>query len=83
MSQRRVRPQTSCHICEGRETVEIAVRYQLLAEQSPDKPRPFVPLCKSHCSEAEGAYRAIKRIQTGPVIINLPGLRIGGSVGRP
>jgi hypothetical protein len=70
-----------CHICEGRETIESAVRYQLLAEQAPDKPRPFVRLCKSHCSEAEGAYRDIMRIQTGPVSINLPGLRIGGAAG--
>ena len=74
--------QRTCHICEGCETVESAVRYQLIAEQAPDKPRPFVPLCKSHCTEAEGAYREIKRIQSGPVSINLPGLRIGGTVGR-
>ena len=72
----------TCHICEGRETIESAVRYQLIAEQSPDKPRPFVRLCKSHCGEAEGAYREIKRVQTGPVTINLPGLRIGGRPGR-
>ena len=71
-----------CHICEGRETVESAVRYQLIAEQAPDKPRPFVRLCKSHCTEAEGAYREIKRIQSQPVSINLPGLRIGGAPGR-
>lgn len=72
----------SCHICEGRETIESAVHFQLLAEQSPDKPRPFVALCKRHCTEAEGAYREIKQIQTGPVTINLPGLRIGGAPGR-
>lgn len=71
-----------CHICESRETIESAVRYQLIAEQTPDKPRPFLALCKSHCSEAEGAYREIKRIQTSPVTINLPGLRIGGAAGR-
>ena len=45
----------SCHICEGRETVESVVRLQLIAEQTPDKPRPFIPLCKGHCTEAEGA----------------------------
>jgi hypothetical protein len=71
-----------CHVCDDRETIESAIRLQLIAEQTPDKPRPFVPLCKTHCSEAEGAYREIKRIQTGPVSINLPGLRIGGATGR-
>ncbi len=71
-----------CRICEGRETIESTVRYQFIAEQSPDKPPPFVPLCKSHCAEAEGAYREIKRIQTGPVTINLPGLSIGGAIGK-
>ena len=71
-----------CHICEGRETVESAVRYQFIAEQSPAKPPPFIALCKTHCAEAEGRYREIKRIQTGPVTINLPGLRIGGTPGK-
>jgi hypothetical protein len=71
-----------CHLCDGRETIESAVRYQLIAEQAPDKPQPFVALCKRHLAEAEGAYRAIKRIQTGPVTINLPGLCIGGATGR-
>jgi len=70
-----------CHVCEGRETTESVVRFQLITEQSPDKPPPFIALCKSHCSEAEGAYQEIKRIQTGPITINLPGLRIGGASG--
>jgi hypothetical protein len=72
----------TCHICEGRETIESAVRYQLIAEQHHGQPRPFIPLCKAHLVDAEGAYREIKRIQTGPVSINLPGLRIGGVPGR-
>ena len=72
----------SCHVCEGRETIESAVQYQLIAEQSPDRPKPFVALCTNHIAEFEGAYREIKRIQTGPVTINLPGLRIGGAPGR-
>ena len=82
MSQRRVREQNVCHICEGRETIESVVRHQLIAEQSPDKPRPFIPLCKNHCTDGERAYREVKRIQTGPVTINLPGLRIGGASGN-
>lgn len=72
----------ACHICEGRETLESVIRYQFIAEQAPSKPRPFVDLCRSHAREAEGAYREIKRVQTGPVSINLPGLQIGGSAGR-
>ena len=71
-----------CHICDSRETIESVVRYQLVAEQSPNKPKPFVAMCRSHIIEAEGAYHEIKRIQTGPVIINLPGLKIGGASGR-
>jgi hypothetical protein len=71
-----------CHVCNGRETIESVVRYQLIAEGAPGEPRPFVALCKSHCGEAEGAYREVKRTQTGPVNINLPGLKIGGAPGR-
>lgn len=71
-----------CAICEGRETIESAVRYQLINEQSSDYARSFVPLCKSHLVEAEGAYREVKRIQSAPVSINLPGLHIGGHPGR-
>ncbi len=72
----------TCHICEGRETIESAVRYQLIAEQAPDQPRPFIALCKKHIAFTEGAYREIKRVQSGPVSINLPGLKIGGRPGR-
>jgi len=72
----------SCHICEGRETVESTVRFQIVAEQAPELQRPFIALCKSHYTEAESAYREIKRTQSAPISINLPGLRIGGVAGR-
>jgi len=71
----------TCCICDGRETIESTVRFQFIAEQEPTHPIPFIPLCKAHVAEAECAYREIKRIQTGPVTINLPGLRIGGASG--
>jgi hypothetical protein len=71
----------TCAICAGNETIESTVRFQLIAEVHHGEPRPFIPLCKAHLAEAEGAYREIKRIQTGPVTVNLPGLRVGGAPG--
>ena len=72
----------ACHVCEGRETIDSEVRLQLIAEAAPDRPPPFVALCREHGAIAEGAYSEIKRIQSRPVTINLPGLRIGGATGR-
>ena len=69
-----------CHLCEGRETIDSALRLQLVAEQTADVP-PFLPLCRKHFDEANGALAEVRKTQSPPVIINLPGLRVGGHQG--
>jgi hypothetical protein len=83
----------ACAVCEGLETVDSIVRLQLQSQRiatsawSPSGIEPGtyagrLPLCLRHYREAEGALGEVKKIQSGPVTINLPGLRIGGAAGR-
>lgn len=71
-----------CYICEGRETIESVVGHQLTAEQGSGPAPSFIALCGDHIGKAERAYQDIKKIQTRAVLLNLPGLKVGGlSVG--
>jgi len=83
----------ACAVCEGRETVDSVVRLQLSANNvtstswspagvAPGTHSGRLPLCLAHFREAEGALDETKRIQSGPVTINVPGLRLGGAAGR-
>lgn len=65
----------TCHICEGRETLETA----LIVQMDGVRPAKSMPVCAAHMSQAESALReiqaseaAIKR--SAPLVINLAGV---------
>jgi hypothetical protein len=83
----------ACAVCEGRETVDSVVLLQLSANNvtstswspagvAPGTHAGRLPLCAKHYREAERALDETKRVQSGPVTINVPGLKIGGRQGR-
>ena len=65
-----------CHICESRETVDSLIQLQLGA--APVQ----IPLCRYHLAVCEGALAEVRRIQTGPVAVNVAGVVAGGAGSR-
>jgi hypothetical protein len=67
-----------CHICQGRETLDSCLTYQLSNAPLPEK----IPLCEYHLAACEGALYEVRKIQTPPVIVNVSGVSAFGAEAR-
>jgi len=67
-----------CDVCEGKHTIDSVLAIQLSSEITKER----IPLCQRHFDEAKGGLLDWRKTKTPPVVINLPGLAIGGTAGR-